>query len=215
MSAISNLMGLGLAPALATKIAVRDPDTVTVFGGTTCPTATQVQNLAAFPDEGNIYREVVSSRNPSSTAGDYVVGVFSIPAYSFDIAGRGLNFLSQGSVANNTNAKRVKIYWGCTTAVVGNVVSGGTVIADTGSYSTTGAAGWSVEANVFKYGASGSNTQIALHMSAQIGAVVGSLLVPSALTSTESGTILVAVTANAATAATDIIYNFFEVNAMN
>ena len=215
MTATLNLMGLGMPPALAQKLAVRDADTVTTFGGTTAPTATALQNLATFPDEGNVYREVVSSRNPGGTAGDYVVGVYSIPAYSFDISGRGINIIAQGSVANNTNSKRIKLYFGCTSAVVGSAVSGGTVIADTGAYTTTGAAGWAIEANVFKYGAAGSNTQLALHQSAQIGATVGSLSVPTALTASESATVLVAVTANAGSTATDIIYNFFEINAMN
>ena len=215
MSATSVLMGLGMPPALAQALAVKDPGSATIFGGTTVPTALQAQNLASFLEEGNIYREVVASRNPANTGGDYVVATYTLPAYSLDIAGRGLNLLSQGSVANNTNAKRIKLYFNCTTAVIGSAVTGGTVVADTGSYTTTGAAGWSLEANIFKYGASGSNTQLALHMSAQIGATVGSLLVPSALTATESGSIIMAVTANATTAATDIIYNFFEINAMN
>jgi hypothetical protein len=204
-NSIQNLMGLGVPPLQAQYIVQQGSDFVTYFGGST----------ATFPEEGNLYREIVASRNPGGTAGDYVVGVYTIPANGFDVAGRGVNMLAQGSVANNTNSKRLKLYWGCTAAVVGSAVSGGTVIADTGAYTTTGAAGWSLEANVFKYGASGSNTQLALHMSAQIGAVVGSLLVPTALTSTESGSIIIAVTANAATTATDIIYNFFEINAMN
>ena len=186
-------------------------------GGTT-PNAEVVQfgsGAALAAAEGNIYREVVASRNPGGTAADYVIGVYSLPANSFDISGRGVNICSSGSVANNTNSKRIKLYYGCTTAVLGSAVTGGTVIADTGAYTTTGAAGWAIEANVFKYGAAASNTQIALHVSAQIGAVVGSLVVPTAATSTESGTILIAVTGNAATAATDIIYNWFEINAMN
>ena len=214
-NAIQNLMGLGLAPALATALGLRDPSTATIFGGSSAPTQTQAQLLASFLDEGNIYREVVASRNPASTGSDYVLGVFTLPAYSFDVAGRGINLLAQGSVANNTNTKTIKLYMGATSAVVGSVISGGTVIASTGAYSTTGAAGWSLEANVFKYGATGSNTQLALHMSAQVGNTVGSLIVPSALTLTESATITMAVTGNAATTATDIIYNFFEVNAMN
>jgi hypothetical protein len=174
--------------------------------------------LGAAPimgEEGNIYREVVSGRNSVAQAGDTVIGVFSLPGNSFDITGRGLNFLSQGSTANNTNAKRIKIYYGCTAAVIGSVVSGGTVIADTGNYTTTGAVGWQIEANVFKYGAAGSNTQLALHQSAQIGSVVGSLVVPTALTAVESASILIAITTTSPTAAGDTVYNFFEVNALN
>ena len=167
-----------------------------------------------FLEEGNLIRQT-GAVNPGATGADNVLAVYSLPANSLDIAGRCLNIFAQGNVANNTNSKRVKIYVGCTTAVVGSTVTGGTVVADTGAYTTTGAAGWIVEANVVKYGANGSNTQYGLHASAQVGATVGSLLVSSALTMTESGAILIAVTGNAATTATDITLNFFEVNAMN
>lgn len=179
------------------------------FGGAAWP------GIAIMGEEGNIFRETVASRNPGVINQDNVLASFIIPAGSFDVAGRGVNLLAQGSVANNVNSKRIKIYWGCTTAVVGQLVTGGTVIADTGAFTTAAAVGWSLEANVFKYGATGSNTQLALHMSAQIGLTVGSLLVPSALVAPENAGIIVAVTGNAITALTDIIYNFFEVNAMN
>jgi len=171
--------------------------------------------VALMSEEGNIYREVIAGRNPGATNADNVIAVYSLPLASFDIAGRGVNLIAEGSVANNTNSKRMKIYWGCTAAVLGSTVSGGSVIADTGAYTTAAAVGWSLEANVFKYGAAGSNTQLALHMGAQIGAVVGSLLVPTALTSPENAAIIIAVTGNAVTTATDITQNFFEVNAMN
>jgi hypothetical protein len=179
------------------------------FGGAAWP------GIAIMGEEGNIYREVVASRNSVAQAGDTVIGVYTLPAGSFDVAGRGINILAQGSVANNTNSKRIKIYFGCTAAVIGSVVSGGTVIADTGAYTTTGAAGWSVEANVFKYGIAGSNTQLALHQSAQIGATVGGLVVPSPLTLTESGAIIMAITTTSPTATGDTVYNFMEVNGMN
>jgi len=120
-----------------------------------------------------------------------------------------------GQVASNTNSKRVKIYWGCTAAVVGALVSGGTVIADTGAYTTTGAAGWSISAQVFKYGNIGSNTQLALHQSAQIGAQVGALVVPTLLTSNENQPIIVAVTGDAVSALADIGYNWGEIFATN
>ncbi len=167
-----------------------------------------------FLEEGNLSRQTPAN-NPASTNADIVLAVYALPANSFDAAGRCLNIFAQGDVANNTNSKRIKLWYGCTTAVVGSAVTGGTLIADTGAYTTTGAAGWIVESNVVKYGASGSNTQRGLHASAQIGAVVGSLLPSTALTATENATILIAVTGNAATAATDITLQFFEVNAMN
>ena len=174
------------------------------------------QSNAPIFAEGNVSRQVFGTAvNPGATGVDSVLAVYSLPANAFDIAGRGLSVFAQGSVANNTNAKRIKIYYGCTTAVVGSTVTGGTVVADTGSYSTTGAAGWSLEANIFKSGANGSNTQVALHASAQIGSVNGSLLVPSAVTAPENAAILVAVTGNATTTATDIGLSLFVVNAMN
>jgi len=173
------------------------------------------QSTALMAEEGNIYREVIAGRNPGATNADNVIAVYTMPASAFDLTGRGVNLLAEGSVANNTNSKRIKIYWGCTTATLGSTVVGGTVIADTGAYTTAGAVGWAVEANVFKYGAAGSNTQLALHYGAQIGAVVGSLLTPVALTSTESASVIIAVTGNAVTATTDITQNFFEVNALN
>lgn len=179
------------------------------FGGAAYP------GIAIMGEEGNIFREVIAGRNSVNQAGDTVIATYTLPAGSFDIGGRGINLLAQGSVANNVNAKRIKFYFGCTAAVIGSVVSGGTVIADTGNYTTTGAAGWQIEANVFKFGAAGSNTQLALHQSAQIGSTVGALVVPSSLTANEGLPIIIAVTTTSPTSAGDTIYNFLEVNAMN
>jgi len=184
-------------------------DTATVFGGAPVASAATIRN------DGTIYGEIVASRNPGGTAGDYVVGVYTLPALSFDIARRGVNIVAQGSVANNTNSKRIKMFWGCTSAVVGSVVSGGTLINDTGAYTTTGAAGWALETNVLKYGAAGSNTQLAAVVNCQIGAAASSLIVPVALTAPENAPIIIAITANAATAATDIIYNILLINGAN
>ena len=186
-------------------VGVEPSSMLTYFGGGT----------ASFPEEGNIYRLASAGVNPASTGGNIVLAAFSLPAGSFDVANRGLNFTAMGSVANNTNVKTISIYYGCTTAVVGSAVTGGTVIASTGAYSTTGAAAWQLVANVFKYGAAASNTQIGLHETAQIGATIPALTVPQALTATESGAILIAVTGNAATTATDIALNLFAINAMN
>lgn len=167
--------------------------------------------------EGNINRQVmVPAVSPNGLNADYVVGVYSLPASSFDVAGRGLNIIAQGSFAANNNSKRIKLIFNATTAVVGSVVTGGTTICDTGAVTTlANGVGWAVEANVFKYGAAGSNTQLGLHVSAQVGLTVSSLLVPTAVTATESGPILIAVTANAVTAGTDILTSFVELNAMN
>lgn len=179
------------------------PDTATSFGG----------GLGNFLEEGNLFRFASAGLNPSATAADNVLAVYALPASSFDVTGRGINVLAQGSFASSGNVKTVKVIYNATTAVVGSTVTGGTTIAS----GTTSAAigGWALEANVFKYGASGSNTQIALHMAFQSGSVVGALASPSLLTATESGIILIAVTGNAATTATDIALNLFTINAMN
>lgn len=166
--------------------------------------------------EGNINRQISAAGiNPGATGADNVLTFFSIPANSFDISGRGIGITAQGSFAATANTKQVKLIFNPATAVVGSTVgAGGTTVADSGAVATNNL-GWSLQANVFKYGANGSNTQIGLHQQAQIGNAVANLLKPSLITATESGAILVAVTGNATTAASDIVFNFLEVNAMN
>jgi|SRR5215469_9008886 len=167
-------------------------------------------------EEGNINRQISSAGiNPGATGADNVLAVYSLPANSLDISGRGICITSEGSFAATGNNKRIKIIFNPATAVVGSTVgASGTTVSDTGTVATNGA-GWCLSANVFKYGAAGSNTQIGLHQQAQIGAAVASILVPSLITATESGAILIAVTGNATTAASDIVFNFLEVNALN
>lgn len=188
-------------------------------GGGTNPNteATQFGNSTAIiAAEGNINRQISSAGvNPGATAADNVVAFYSLPAGAFDIAGRGISITSQGSFAATANNKDVKIIFNPATAVVGSTVgAGGVTIADTGVVATNNL-GWSLQANVFKYGAAASNTQIGLHQQAQIGSAVASMLKPQLITAVESGPILIAVTGNAATAATDIVFNFLEVNALN
>ena len=173
---------------------------------------------ATMLSEGNVYHYASAGLNPAGINADYVVAVYSIPANSFDgLSGtnRGLSFNAFGGFANNTNTKRAKIIYNPTAAVVGSVISGGTLIADTGAYSTTGAVGWNLQAQVFKYGAAGSNTQYGQETGIIIGSTHGGMGVPLALTAVESGPILVAVTANATTTATDITLSSFQCNAMN
>lgn len=171
----------------------------------------------SFGLSGNIAAQLSGAGiNPGATAADNVLAVFSLPANAFDIAGRGINILAMGSFANNTNTKTVKIIYNPATAVVGSTVgAGGTTIATGASSTTAAAGGWSLEANVYKYGAPGSNTQLGLHTAFQSGNAVGALSSPSALTATEGSPILIAITGNAATLATDIALNFLEVFATN
>jgi hypothetical protein len=173
---------------------------------------------ATMLSEGNIYHYASAGLNPAGTGGDYVVGVYTIPANSFDgMAGtnRGVSFNAFGGFAANANTKRAKIFYAPTTAVVGSVISGGTLLADTGAYSTNGAVGWNLSAQVFKYGAAGSNTQYGQCTGIIIGTTHGGMGAPLALTANESAPILVAVTANATTAATDITLSSLQCNAMN
>jgi hypothetical protein len=153
--------------------------------------------------------------SPGTNNNDNVLQSWVIPANIFDIAGRGMQLTVMGSVANNVNSKRIKIIAGCTTATVGSAVTGGTTIADSGAYTTAGAAGFQLAAQIFKTGAGGSNTQIALHQSSTIGATSGALVVPSALTLNESASWILAVTGNAVTTNTDIVLNFAELFVTN
>lgn len=170
---------------------------------------------AVVAEEGNISRQISAAGvQPGGTAVDSVLAVFSLPASSFDIAGRGITITAQGSFGATANNKRLKLIFNAATAVVGSAVTGGTAISDTGVVATNGG-GWSLQANVFKYGAAGSNTQMGLHQQAQVGAAVAAMLAPSLITATESGAILIAVVGNATTAVSDIVFNFLEINAMN
>ncbi len=170
---------------------------------------------ALMAEEGNIFRYVSAGLSPAGTNADYVVAAYSLPANSFDgLSGtnRGISITAQGNFLNASN-KTVKIIIGATAPVVGSVVSGGTTIGSIAG--VTGNGGWIVAANVFKYGASGSNTQLGIHESAQFGSTVGTLVAPSALTLTENAAIPIAITANDTTLASDITLAFAQINAMN
>ena len=178
---------------------------ITQFGSST----------ATFPEEGNINRQISSAGvSPGATTADNVVAVYSMPANAFDVLGRGVQITAAGSFAANGNSKTIKIIYNATTAVVGSTVTGGTAIATTGAVTTSGG-GWQLSANVFKYGANGSNTQIAIHSQSQVGAAVSGLTAPALVTATENGAILIAITANCATATSDVVFNWLEINAMN
>lgn len=142
--------------------------------------------------------------SPGATAADNVLAFYSIPANSFDVAGREVTVQAAGSFGATGNTKTIKIIFNPATAVVGSTVgAGGTTIASTGAVATNGG-GWQVEASVTKYGAAASNTQL----SASTG---NGTLAPALTTGVESGPILVAITGNAATTASDIVFNLLTV----
>lgn len=177
----------------------------------------QIGKSAAQASGGGVLAAVNSAGiNPGATNADNVLLSWLIPANLFDVAGRALELQANGSVANNTNSKRIKIIVNPATAVVGSTVgAGGTTIADTGAYTTTGAVGWQIGAFISKYGAPGSNTQIAIHSPTIIGSTTSSLVVPSPLTLNESSSFLIAITGNAVTTANDIALNFAQLFATN
>jgi hypothetical protein len=171
-------------------------------------------STASFGLEGNLASQFNAGINPAATGGDYVLAVYTLPANAFDQAGRQVQITANGAFGANTNNKRVKIFVGATTAALGAAISGGTAIADTGTVTTNGS-GFQVSATIGKYGAAGSNTQIGVHNGAQVGAAVSALVAPTPLTLLENSPILIAVTGNAGTTATDIALNAFEVNVCN
>lgn len=180
--------------------------------------ATQFGTNPAYPllmgDDGNLVVQIVSAgRIPAGTGSDYVLAVATIPAGGFDIANRGVSIMVAGSCAGAGDSKSMKIIVGATAPAVGSVISGGTTIASI-TADTSNIGGWQLQANIFKYGAAASNTQIALHEGSQAGAAVFALVAPSLLTLVESGAIIIAVTGNATTAS-DITFNFLQIFAQN
>ena len=183
--------------------------TTTKFGG----------GAGTFGEEGNVNRQipgVTGGINPGATGADNVVAVYSIPASSFDQSGRGITMMAAGNFAATANTKRCKLILNPATAVVGSTVgAGGITIADTGAVAQNGGA-WVLMGSLFKRGAGASNTQVAIPGGVILsGSHVGATAACQEVTATESGAILVAVTGNATTVATDIILAFLEVNAMN
>lgn len=149
--------------------------------------------------------------NPGATGADNVLAVYSLPAGALDLAKRGIIIEAWGSYAATANNKRVKLIFNPATAVVGSTVgAGGTTLADGGTVATNNGA-WLLSGNVTKYGANGSNTQLCTCNGAISAATPAALSLPALATATESGAILIAVTGNATTAATDIAFNQLDV----
>lgn len=164
---------------------------------------------STFGRSGNL-ASIISTAgvSPANTGGDYVVAFFAVSPSSFDVFGRALQINAAGSFAANGNTKRIKIQASNTLPVVGTTIASATAIADTAAVTTNGG-GWQLTTEITKYGAAGSNTQIAVHDLAQ-GTATTALLAPALLTLTENATIYVAVTANCTTAASDVVFNFMQ-----
>lgn len=173
---------------------------------------------AVIGAEGNISVQcpgVAGGQAPGATGADNVVLVYSIPASSFDQAGRMIGAEAWIQFAANANSKRAKLWFNPTAAVVGSTITGGTLMADTGAVTQSGGSAL-LSGSVIKRGAANSNTQTVLPGGAVLAASHAGLSTPSAdTTATENAAILVAVTINNATTATDALGVALQVNAMN
>jgi hypothetical protein len=195
----------GVVPGLGAE----PSDISTYFGGGT----------ATFFRGGNLTR-VVGNPVGANTAdeADDVLASYTLPPSSFDVAGRGLRITAQGSTGSTSNNKRIKLWFDAT--ISAGVVTGGSVIADTGPWINVtipnNNVGWQLMANVFKYGPGGSNTQYAQGTTI-LGGVHGGIGFPIFPTALESSAIVIALSgaSYSAGAANDVVATWFEVNAMN
>jgi len=168
---------------------------------------------AVMEESGNVnVQSGAPLTNPASITNDNVLGVYTLPAGSLSAAGKGLEITAAGNLGNDTQAKRVKLIWNPITAVVGSAVgtnSTSFLLGDTGATTNAGAtAGWILQAQVYKYGAAGSNTQIGQETGSIVGAIHGGCGIAAALTNNESASIAIAVTGNATSSVGDIsLYN--------
>lgn len=185
------------------------------------------QPFFAFGEEGNLYRNIGNpvGQNAADLTDDILDG-FVMPANSFDIAKRGLQFSAQGKFAATANNKRFKVWANpaitggtITNGVnVGGVVTGpgtGALLFDSG-VQTGNNVGWAILLQIFKYGVASSNTQ---YVQGQpiYGTAHGGVLAPQFTTLVESAAINFVVTGSSPTtgAAGDVVLNFTEANAMN
>jgi hypothetical protein len=175
--------------------------------------------IGTILSDGNLHREIGNpiAGNNADTADD-VLASYTLPASSFDVPGRGLCTTAQGSTGATTNDKRLKLWFNAT--ISAGMVTGGSVIADTGPWVSgtipNNNVGWQLTANVFKYGAAGTNTQCAQGTSI-LGGIYGGIGLPVFPAAVESGALVIALTGSSYTTgvANDVVATWFEVNAMN
>jgi hypothetical protein len=176
---------------------------------------------AVMEESGNVnVQSGAPLTNPASITNDNVLAVYTLPAGSLSAAGKGLEITAGGNFPlTDTQAKRVKLIWNPTTAVVGSAVgtnSTSFLLGDTGSTTNAGAAcGWLIQSEVYKYGALGSNTQIAQETGVIIGATHGGCGLAAALTTNESLAIPIAITGNATSSVGDIALYNINIQAFN
>ena len=203
---------------------VEPANTLTQFGGCTFGAA-----FSSFTEEGNLYR---AAGNPiggnAADLTDDILGGVVIPAGAFDVAGRGIYVIAQGTTGATVNNKNFKLWINPTMTgqtVTSGVISGGKVTAGTPAVSSgnwlngttaNSAAGWSASFNLFKYGGAGSNTQY-MQGGPILSTLHGGINPAQFLTLNESAAMNIVVTGASYTtgAANDVLLNLLEVNAMN
>jgi hypothetical protein len=192
---------LGVVPALGGE----PPQVLTSFGGGT----------GTFGGSGNLSKQVVAPTNAGTTA-NVVLATYTIPAGSFDAAGRCVMIETAGGYGATNNSKTVYVVFNPTTYTVGSSVVGGTTIATTGALTTTSnGGGWTIGVDVCKYGAAASNTQTAVISNLSAGSTFVAQTAPVALTATEASAIPIALVANATSAASDVTWSTFFVAGAN
>jgi hypothetical protein len=192
---------LGVVPALGSE----PPQVFTNFGGGT----------GSFGGSGNLSKQVVAATNAGTTA-NVVLATYTIPAGSFDAAGRCVLIEAAGGYGATNNSKTVYVVFNPTTYTVGSSVVGGTTIATTGALTTTSnGGGWTIGVDVCKYGAAASNTQTAVISNLSAGSTFVAQTAPVALTATEASAIPIALVANATSAASDVTWSTFFVAGSN
>jgi hypothetical protein len=163
---------------------------LTYFGG----------GAQSFADAGVIYRyqSTTGTGNGNDTTED-TLQTFSLPASSLDIAGRTLQIVASGSLANNSHSKTARLYFGAS------------IVATTGAQ--TGAnIGWQLQLQVQK---AASNSQIGFY-SPIVGTTHGGISLPQAGTETDTGAITIKVTGQTGTAAAnDVVLNSLVIEALN
>ena len=109
--------------------------------------------LGTILSDGNLHRRIGNSLacNDADPTDD-VLPTCTLPAWSFDVPGRGLCITARGNTGATTNDKRIKLWFNA--SISAGAVTGGSVIADTGSC-VSGTipnhnVGWQLTANVFK-----------------------------------------------------------------
>ncbi|MDB5306210.1 MAG: hypothetical protein JWO38_412 [Gemmataceae bacterium] len=166
--------------------------------------------LGAFREEGNI---AVGAGNPIAQNGadttDDILWGCQIPANVFDVAFRQLSIAFQGQTGATANNKRFKLFVNPTMAgqtvsaagiISGGTVTAGTPICDSGTWTATNNnVAFQGGAQITKYGAGGSNTQMTGQVFAILGSTHGGAQAGQALTLPENAVINIVITGSSYT----------------